>query len=455
MLRRMLSRCVPLLATLVLLPACGSSDDETSAKPSPVNCDPAADAKAPQRAACEFGKGALPKETLGCAMQGKRLPFEHVVLFMQENRSFDHYFQKLPEYGQPDVAVAPAGASNPAPDGSSVPFIHKQEYCFDDTNHEWDGSHESWNDGKNDGFAKANAKASDPTGARAMGYYDATDLPFYHQLADTFAISDSYFCSVMGPTWPNRMYYFAASSFGRTMNVPIGEEVDTLFDTLNAKGITWKEYRTNLATSAMFVNDLIQNTDKMVDHSQFAEDVKNGTLPQVSWVDPLFSDGGALESSEHPPGVMQVGQKWMYDQLKVLMESSYWEKTAIFITYDEHGGLYDHVPPPKACAPDDIPPVEGADLGGFDQLGFRVPVFSVSAYTKAHHVSHEVNDHTSIVRFVETLFDLPALTKRDANASAMLDFFDFENPPFLTPPKLDEPPIDQVKLEACKLKYPP
>jgi len=451
----MLLRSLPLFAGLFLVFGCSSSDDGVSAKPSPVNCDPAEDAKAAQRAACEFGPGALPKETVGCAMRGKRLPFEHVVLFMQENRSFDHYFQKLPEYGQPDVAVAPEGTTNPAPDGSPVPFVHKDDYCFDDTNHEWDGSHESWNEGKNDGFAKANAQASDPTGARALGYYDATDLPFYHQLASTFAISDSYFCSVMGPTWPNRMYYFAASSFGYTENVPIGADQVTIFDRLNDEGITWKEYRTNLATSAMFVADLVKNTEHLVPHAQFAEDVKNGTLPQVSWVDPLFSEGGALESSEHPPGDMQVGQKWMHDQLKVLMESPYWDKTAIFITYDEHGGLYDHVPPPKACAPDDIGPKKGAEHGGFDQLGFRVPVFSVSAYTRAHHVSHVVNDHTSIVRFVETLFDLPAMTKRDANASAMLDFFDFENPPFLEPPKLDEPAVNQAKLDACKVKYPP
>jgi len=447
-------RFLPFLAALAGLPACSSSDDTTADAPSPVNCDPAEDQKAAARASCEFGPGALPKETIGCAMRGKRLPFEHVVLFMQENRSFDHYLQKLPEYGQPDVAVAPAGAMNPAPDGTPLPFVHTDQYCFDDTNHEWDGSHESFNGGKNDGFAKANARASDPTGARAMAYYDSKDLPFYYQLADTFTISDSYFCSVMGPTWPNRMYYFAATSFGNTDNVPVGGENDTIFDRLNEAGVTWKEYRTNLATSAMFVTDLLENVDHLVDHSEFAKDVQNGTLPQVSWVDPLFSAGGAMESSEHPPGVMQVGQKWMYDQLKVLMQSAYWEKTAIFITYDEHGGLYDHVPPPKACAPDDIAPKKGAELGGFDQLGFRVPTYSVSAYTKAHHVSHEVNDHTSLLRFVETLFDLPALTKRDANASAMLDFFDFENPPFLEPPQLDEPPIDQVKLEACKLKYP-
>jgi len=434
---------------------CSSSDDATSQKPSPVNCAPADDAPlAARRGSCEFGPGALAKETIGCEMRGRRLPFEHVVLIMQENRSFDHYFQKLPEYGQPDVEVAPDNTTQPAPDGSDVPYVHKTDYCFDDTNHEWDGSHEEWNGGKNDGFAKANAKGSDPTGARAVGYYDSTDLPFYYQLANTFATSDSYFCSLLGPTWPNRMYYFAASSFGNTDNVPVGGDPATMFDRLNDKGVTWKEYRTNLATSAMFIDSLLRNKEKLVPISDFQKDVENGTLPQVAWVDPLFSEGGAMESSEHPPGDMQVGQKWVYDQIKLVMNSQYWDKTVIFVTYDEHGGIYDHVPPPEACAPDDLQPKSGANLGGFDRLGFRVPVFVISPYTKAHYVSHVVHDHTSLVRFVQTLFDLPALTRRDANADAMLDFFDFENPPFMTPPDLDEPPIDQAKLDACLVKYP-
>ncbi len=136
------------------------------------------------------------------------------------------------------------------------------------------------------------------------------------------------------------------------------------------------------------------------------------------------------------------------------MDSPYWDKTVIFITYDEHGGLYDHVAPPKTCAPDDTSPKSGGELGGFDQLGFRVPVFVISPYTKAHYVSHVTHDHTSIVRFVQTLFELPALTRRDANADAMLDFFDFENPPFITPPVLDEPAVDQSKLDACLVQYP-
>jgi phospholipase C len=436
--------------------ACSSPSEEEVAKTTPVNCEPNDDALAPQRAACDFSAGALSKETLGCAMRGKRLPFEHVILIMQENRSFDHYFQKLSEAGQPDVNVAPDGTTVPAPDGTPVPFQHKTDYCFDDTNHGWNGSHEEWNNGENDGFARANAKTSDPTGARAIGYYDQTDIPFYFQLANTFAISDTYFCSLLGPTWPNRMYFYAGSSFGNTTNTVVSGAPPTLMNTLAAAGVSWKEYFSNLAPTAMFVKDLGDFKEQRVSISELAADVKAGTLPQLAWVDGTFSADGALEQSEHPPADMQVGQKWVYDQVKLILDSPYWENTVIFITYDEHGGLYDHVPPPPACSPDDLGPKNAADaaIGRFDRLGFRVPVFVISPYTKAHYVSHVIHDHTSIVRFVETLFDLPAMTNRDANADAMLDFFDFVNPPFTTPPALDEPPVAQAKLDECIALYP-
>ncbi len=312
----MARRLLPLIGVLAFVSACSSSSDDEGGETPLTNCAPEDDTLAASRGACEFGPGALPKQTLSCKSQGQRLPFEHVVLIMQENRSFDHYFQKLPEYGQPDVDVAPEGTTQPAPDDSAVPYVHKSDYCFSDTNHEWGGSHESWNQGAMDGFAKANAKGLDPTGSRAIGYYDDTDIPFYYQLASTFATSDRYFCSVMGPTWPNRMYWLAATSFGNTENKPVLGQVPTLMGSLNDAGVTWREYRTNLAASGLLVNVALDNTDKIVDISEFAKDVAAGTLPQVSWVESLFSAGGAKEESEHPPGDMQVGQKWVYDQIK-------------------------------------------------------------------------------------------------------------------------------------------
>ena len=131
------------------------------------------------------------------------------------------------------------------------------------------------------------------------------------------------------------------------------------------------------------------------------------------------------------------------------MHGPNWSNTVIFLTYDEHGGYFDHVPPPAACLPDDIPPdlQAGDEPGAFDRYGIRVPMVAVSPFSKKAFVSHVTYDHTSILRFIENRFDLPALTNRDANADPMLDLFDFENPPFVTPPRLPDAVINPRK--AC------
>ncbi len=442
---------LPLLALALPFGACSSSDQGSSSKP-PL-CDPAAsDTTAADRTSCTFAAGAMPKDTVGCV--GQQIPIDHIVLVMQENRSFDHYFQKLPEYGQKDVNVAPSSAANPAPDGTSIPFVHQTEYCFDDTDHSWKASHTEWDKGNNDGFAKANAKGSDPTGSRAMGYYDQNDIPFYYKLANTFAIGDNYHCSLLGPTWPNRMYFYAATSFGRVSNKPPPADGNNIFRELSAAKVSWKIYRSNYPPEAIFVTTFLANQTHIADISEFDKDAVAGKLPQVSFVDSVFDSGGAGRSSEHPPGDMQVGQKFVHDRMIALMNSPLWKSSVMFVTYDENGGLYDHVPPPKACAPDSTPPEQDADLGGFDRYGFRVPVFVISPYAKKHFVSHKLHDHTSILRFVEARFNLPAMTARDANADAMLDMFDFKDPPFMTPPGFDAPPVDDATLKACLAKYP-
>ena len=135
-----------------------------------------------------------------------------------------------------------------------------------------------------------------------------------------------------------------------------------------------------------------------------------------------------------------------------------WKRSAVFLTYDEHGGIYDHVPPPKACAPNDgKPTIDGKGMpidGAFDRLGFRVPLVVVSPYAKRGYVSHEVYDHSSVLRFIQARFRVPALTSRDANASIPLDFFDFANPPHLVPPSLPAATVDPAGLAYCKQTYP-
>ena len=142
--------------------------------------------------------------------------------------------------------------------------------------------------------------------------------------------------------------------------------------------------------------------------------------------------------------------------VQTLLASPNWPTSALFITYDEHGGFYDHVPPPPACVPDDIPPMLESDdpPGEFDRYGFRVPFMLVSPYARPGFVSHTVYDHTSILRFIETRFGLPALTNRDANADPMLELFDFATPRLLHPPALPDATIDAARAAECEVDFP-
>jgi phospholipase C len=247
----------------------------------------------------------------------------------------------------------------------------------------------------------------------------------------------------------------AASSFGLVHNDFDSQDRRSIFTLLNEHQISWKVYASDFPAGLILHAFANESQGRIAPLSEFAVDAAAGTLPQVAWVDPLFFTGLVAQSSEHPPADMQVGQNFVYQQVRALLSSPSWSTSAMFITYDEHGGLYDHAKPPPACAPDDLPPASGTQYGGFDRYGFRVPVFVVSPFAKRHFVSHAIHSHASILRFLEAKFDLPALSNRDANSDAMLDLFDFDNPPFATPPSFDEPPIDAVHLAACKAKYEP
>jgi len=424
----------------------------------PCQEDPALAAR---RATCEFATGAAAPDTVG-SCTGDAIPIQHVVILMQENRSFDQYFGHLKGHGQDDVDVAPEATNDPAPPngGAAIPWHHESAYCVEDTDHGWPASHTQWNNGKNDGFARSNVTAKDPTGSRAMGYYDQTDIPFYYDLVSQFATSDRYFCSVLGPTYPNRLFLYAGTSFGAVTTDAAGiapKGAPMVLRELEDKGVSWKVYKTNIASALLFL-DFATDTalaDHFVPADDFATDAAAGTLPSVSILDSGFNMNPWDETDEHPPADLQLGQHWVYDKVKALTESPSWASSALFITYDEHGGLYDHVSPPAACVPDGTPPKQDANIAGFDRLGFRVPIIVVSPYAKRHFVSHEVHSHTSILRFLQTKFDLPALTKRDANSDAMLDFFDFSKKPNLDVPTFTEPAVDQTQLDTCRTAFTP
>ncbi|HZO14560.1 MAG TPA: alkaline phosphatase family protein [Polyangiaceae bacterium] len=461
------------LVLMLVLSGC-ASHGETAIDPGrpgpeewnrPVTPPADADAQA-ARAACTYRAGALPAETQGASYpNGDAIPVDHIIIVMQENRSFDHYFQKLPAYGQPDVDVAPDAFSNPDSDGNPVPIFRDTQYCFVDTNHSWAGTHRQINGGAMDGFAVSNeGHHENPmtgrlellSGARAMGYYDERDLPFYYWLANEFAISDRYFASVPGPTQPNRLYYAAATSFGFIENTLVAGGT-VILDYLELRAVNWKIYASGTPSFATFVDkiDLVMEHRFTVD--DFKADAAAGTLPEVSIVDPnLGLETGMVDNNdEHPPAMAQPGQRFVAEIVDALVRSPNWPRAALFITYDEHGGQFDHVVPPPACPPDDLAQEvpAGDPPAKFDQYGIRVPFYVVSPWAKRHHVSHAVYDHTSILRFIEARYVMPALTHRDANALAPWDMFDFENPPRLETPPITLPEIPQAALDACHAMF--
>jgi phospholipase C len=412
---------------------------------------------------CTFKAGALPAETLPArAPHGSKIPIEHVIVLMQENRSADHYFGMLKRQGQARFEPEPKKASNPDPTNPSGPPIkafHQTRICeVGDLDHSWSGTHREWNHGMMDGFTAANVHPDDPTGSRAMGFYDKRDLPFYYKLYARFATGDHFFSSALTQTFPNRFYLLAGTSFGEIRNnIPDLSGPDytqrSIFNLLDEAQppVSWKIYFSDLPFGGIFGYVRTHGAANLVTADpNFFNDAANGTLPAVSFVDPRFLGTPNVESDEHPPSNVQVGQEFVSRIVKALMASPLWNKSALFITYDEHGGYFDHVPPPQACVPDDIPPdlESGDEQGAFDNYGIRVPVVVVSAFAKRHFVSRKVYDHTSILRFIETRFDLPALTARDANADAMLDFFRFKKPRKPGPP-LPNATIDPARAAQC------
>ena len=398
---------------------------------------------------------------------------------MQENRSFDHYFGKMPDYrrehnipGANDIDGLPANASNPSRDDlNQLVFSHHMgTERHEGLSPAWDTSHRQWNRQnptssvpKMDGFVYTAANFSrdpnqqpscDINGVRAMGYYDSRDIPYYYALGSQFAISDRMFSSIPSSTLVNRWYFLAASSFGRVAPPPRGSgtqiNAKTIFDLCEAKGIKWKIYvNGDFTYYAWFTGYNKHKGDgHIVAAEQFFTDAANNNLPQVAMI-----ESGPLD--EHPLSDIQSGAAYIKRFFDALMKSPAWPKSAMMLTYDEGGGFFDHVPSPPAVKPDDIAPIltqVNADgsihnylPGDFDRYGFRVPFIMVSPWVKPHYVSHTVADHTSILKFIEKRFNLPSLTRRDAAAHDLLDMFDFSQPALLKPPQMPDQPTNGVE----------
>ena len=490
--------------------------------------------------ACSGSSGTSPPPETQPAPATGLGKVNHIIVVMMENHSFDNYLGALAyaagspyhassaacatdDHGCVDGLMCQADSngglvcsnSNPEDAGTAAPAFHATSRCVvPDLDHSWPGSHREANfddpngtasNSPNDGFVRVN-DASDqpdngvetPTDDATMGYYTQADLPFYYDLAQKFAIDDRYFSAVLGPTLPNRFYLLAATSFGHTTSgdsAPAGlfkPTTGTILDLLDGAGVSWTDYFQQAPQAENFRTPSGSATDPHFQSVQAFLASAAGTsaaapLPQVSLVDPVF--GGPDENDEHPPTDIQRGQVFVSRIVNAVRGGPYWQDSVIFIMWDEHGGFYDHVAPPRAPqggarTPDGIFPGQCADLsnppasqqpgGGvgcdltladvkalcpalaqspasaypencasFDQLGFRVPFLVVSPFAKRSYVSHTVGDHASMLAFIAERFlktapggIRPHLTLRDQNADSLMDLFDFQNAPSLNTPVL-------------------
>jgi phospholipase C len=364
---------------------------------------------------------------------------EHIVVYMQENHSYDSYFGTLRCADGYTMRRGVPIDSNPDPSGDPVRVFHASETCQPGrgVSQSWTSTHRQIDGGRMDGFlADGNLNA--------MKYWDGRDLPFYWSLAQTFVLCDRWFASAPAQTFPNRMYLQAgtcqdlvSTDVARVAAMPPPPN-GTIWDKCNAFGIPWRDYVWDLPDIALFPQLWSANADKVRPFTQFLADCRAGTLPSVSIVSP-----GAARYSEENPADVQLGEAYSASIVNAVMQSPAWPKTVLLFMYDEHGGYYDHVPPPRAVPPDDIAPDVEPMPGvpaAWDHYGLRVPAFVVSPFAKRRYVSHVVHDHTSVLRFIETKFNLGALTRRDANASTLRDCLQLHGrPPFIEPPVLAAP----------------
>ncbi len=425
------------------------------------------------RAASAAARGAirapdsLPNPNLRAGTVNKALPFDHLICVMMENHSFDNLLGALSRSGQPRALglnfnrAGVARNSNPGPDGPVRSFVIPTTAQMPTVSQTWNATHEQIDGGKMDGFVRS-VNSDQP-----MGYWTEEVLPFTYSFARTFTLNNHWFCSAPCQTYPNRRFLMAGTAYGDIVTddeslkdppPPNG----TIFDRLHAHGISWKNYFTDLPQTAIIPTIIEKYLTNLAPMAQFFADCATGELPSVSFVDPEFgvlSDIGAplatvpelqaiaskLDTTggdEENPQNMAYGEYWAYRVIQAVLHSPAWARTLLIYTYDEHGGYYDHVPPPAAIPPDKIPPELGPEdvPGGYSVYGPRVPGIVASPYSKPHAVTNVVHDHTSVLATIEAKWNLPALTYRDANAKTVEDFLDLGHAAFLKPPTIAKPP---------------
>ena len=418
------------------------------------------------------GRGSMPGGS-GSTSCAKVTDIDHVVILIQENRSFDHYFGSYRGVrGFADQSAAfqqpyPANTNN-APAGVLLPLhldtTKLDAACTHDITHDWVPQHQSWDNGAMDGFVTSRLAINANDAALAMGYYTRADLAYYYAVADAFTLCDNYFCSAIGPTDPNRLYSMAASidpdgkNGGPLLQTLLLQRTSflgkltytTMPEQLQTRGISWKVYASPDQAFANMESDnvlayfknfqdpsstLYKNAFGPVFPTDFVADAVAGNLPQVTWIVP------SVVMSDHPPAPALFGELTLAVILNALMANPMaWAKTALFVTYDENGGFFDHVAPMTAPAgtpgeyvtaaavPD---PTVAGGISGPIGLGFRVPMMVISPFSRGGLVSSDLFDHTSMLRFIETRFgaEVPNLSAwRRSTVGDLTSAFYFSKP---------------------------
>jgi phospholipase C len=443
---------------------------------------------------CGGGSAASPSGPFACS---KLSDIEHVIILIQENRSFDHYFgsyrgvrgfsEQSMAFQQPDTA----NTTTP-PVGKLLPFhldtTTTNAACTHDISHDWVPQHQSWDKGAMDGFVTSRLPVNPNDAVLSMGYYTRADIPYYYALADGFTICDNYFCSVMGPTDPNRLYTMAASldpdgkNGGPILQTIITNRTafygrltyTTMPEQLQARGVSWKVYSSPdetvlggiLSDNVLFYFKNFQDPASLLHQNAFGPqfpvdflaDVASGNLPQVSWL------VGSVLTSDHPPSPSIFGENTLSLIISALTANpALWAKTLLLVTYDENGGFFDHVAPVTApsgtpgeyvtAPPIPDPTVIGSPaITGPIGLGFRVPTLIVSPFSRGGFVSSDLFDHTSVLRFLETRFgaEVPNLSAwRRATVGDLTSALNFKKPDQSIPSLPSTLPAIQQVIQQC------
>jgi phospholipase C len=358
-------------------------------------------------------------------------PIEHLVVLMQENHSFDNYFGTYPGAdGIPPGVCMPFDPLSTTGECVEPYHVGDNDVELEDPDHSSSTHAIQLNGGKMDGFVYA-LELRNQDGRLAMGHYDDRDLAYYWNLVDRYVLFDRFFSSAAGGSFINHMYWVAAVGAPERPGPGDLNHIVTIFDRLEEAGISWKfyvqnyepgltyrtldEYPSDRAAQVVWVPLL--NIDRflddpnlnrrIVDLDEYFVDLERGTLPAVAYIAPSGP-------SEHPPGSLLAGQRFVRSLIQALMRSDAWDTSAFMVTYDDWGGWYDHVVPPTVDA---------------DGYGFRVPSFLVGGYAREGHIDGTTLDYTSILKFIEDNWGVEPLAARDAAAASIVGAFDFTKPP--------------------------